>query len=93
MTKTEILETLKKQGINNYEAMVATSCESAYDRFTKKQQQKISYDDFCDLCNDLWLDNEGSQGLTTIADCVVDHYKEYKTLPESVMDIDEFLPF
>lgn len=93
MTKTEILETLKKQGIDKQEAFIATACEAAYKRFSKKQREKISYEDFCDLCNDLWLDNEGSQGLTSVADCVVDYYKEYKALPESVMDIDEFLPF
>ena len=87
MTYVEILKLLKKNGVDTYDAMVAASCDSAWDNVEKKIAKKLKFDynDFCDLCNSIWLDTE-EESLTEIADLVAEFINENEKAPE---DYDE----
>lgn len=90
-TYTSILALLKKNKIKTYDAYVATACDEAWNRMKNKKiidnEPFITYDMFCNTCENLWLDCEDDTGLTAIADMVAGYYANTKTFPEEITDI------
>lgn len=100
MTHTEILKLLKTNKIDTYDAMIATSCDAAYENLSKKVQKKLDYDRFCEICDDLWCDCEDPLSVSAIADAVVDLFEDCKDEDEitdmidniSINDVIDYLP-
>lgn len=88
-TLNKLKEVFKGEELNGNTIMVATSCDSAYKEYnlSKLKKIKVSFDDFCDCCNDIWLDCEDGTGLTTIADMVAEYITENKDFPSSYSDV------
>lgn len=91
MTYSEILSLLKKNKVDTYDAMVATSCDSAWGTIKhskiKQAIPSLTYDMFCNTCENLWLDCEEDTGLTAIADLVANYLIIHKRFPEEIIDI------
>ncbi len=84
---TNIIKLLTDNGLSTQDAFIATSCDAAYEELDDKT---ISFDDFCDVCNEMWLDCSDDTGLTTIADKVAYYTNDNGGLPE---DYEELLDY
>jgi hypothetical protein len=83
----KIIETLKANGISTQEAFIATSCDTA---FGELDDNTISFDNFCSVCYDMWLDCNEDTGLTTIADKVAYYTNDNGHLPESFTELLDY---
>ena len=84
MNKMDIIDTLTEQGIDIYDAIIATSCHSAWEgvRDTKTfVKLGIDFDKFCEICNNLWLEAGDDHGLTSLADQVAGFILDNKKIP------------
>ena len=87
---TEILDLLKKHKVDTYHAFVATACDSAWNIITENEAKPdITYDEFAEACEAIWIDDIGVTSLTVIADRFADFYFMNDKLPESFEDIEE----
>jgi hypothetical protein len=90
MTYSEILRKLEEMGERGTNtAMVATSCDSAYESYEEElREYNINYDEFCSICEDIWMDCEDNTGITVIADCVAEYICDHDgETPERYVDI------
>lgn len=100
MTHTEILNLLKNNKVDTYDAMIATSCDAAYENLSKKVQKKLDYDSFCYICDDIWRDCDEPFSVSTIADAVADLFEDCRSDGEiiymidniSIEDVVDYLP-
>lgn len=101
MTYTEILKLLKTNKVDTYDAMIATSCDAAYENLSKKIQKKLDYNRFCNICDDIWRDCEDPFSISAIADAVVDLFEDCESDDEitdmidniSIEDVVDYLPY
>lgn len=87
MEYTKILELLKKHKVSTYDAMIATSCDGAWKNVEKSGVREklftLTYDSFCNVCENIWLDCEEDTGLSTIADKVAKYIIDHEIIPDS----------
>lgn len=87
MTPLGIIKLLEKNNVDMYDAVVATSCFSAWECLDEEVQKKTSFTEFCKECSALWLDWQDDSGLTKIADMVGSYLTDYGTYPEDESDL------
>ena len=86
MTREKILNILVRENINQYDCYIVCGCFEAFKNI--KVSYKCSFECFCNVVEDIWLDSENTS-ITTIADCVSDYANENEgLLPESIEDLD-----
>ena len=86
MKYEEILKLLTDNGVDSYDAMVATSCDEAWKELDEVALE-ITYDDFCSCCESCWQDCWDDTGLTAIADKVASYTIIHKRLPDNYAEI------
>ena len=95
MKYENILELLKKHKVSSYRAMVACSCDEAWKTIKESGVLEIipdfDYEQFCDLCNSVWLSWETGTGLTSIADAVANYIIEMESIPDPGEDYDNIM--
>ena len=92
MTYENIIKLLKKNKVNTSNAFVATSCDAAWDENKEEIHKKhpdMTFDDFCNIADDMWGDCEDSTGLSTIADWVASWLIDHKKEPEYYYELYE----
>lgn len=89
MTYTKILNLLKTNKVDIYDACIATSCDSAYDDLPKKVTKRLDYDKFCEICDDIWRDCEEPIGITAIAEAVAYLFRDCRSDGEITYMIDK----
>lgn len=85
MTYTNIIELLKKHKVITSTAFVAVSCESAWEEYKEDilgKHPDMTFNKFCDIANDMWIDCEDSTGLSTIADWVAEWLIDHDEAPD-----------
>ncbi len=94
MTYENIIKLLKQHKVSTSSAFVATSCDSAWydnEEEIKERHPEMTFDDFCNIADDMWGDCDDSTGLSTIADWVADWLINHDEEPESFSDLyDEY---
>lgn len=87
MKYIKILELLKKHKVSTYGAMIATSCDRAWKKVEESGVREklftLTYDSFCGVCENIWLDCEEDTGLTVIADKVAEYIIDHEVIPDS----------
>ena len=94
MTYKNIIKLLKKHKVSTTAAHLATSCDSAWDENEeeiKERHPDMTFDDFCNIADNMWCDCEDNTGLTTIADWVAAWLIGHDEEPDSYSDLyDEY---
>lgn len=84
----EILDFLSKNNINTSDAMVASTCDSAWLEIKDSGEcEWLDFDRFCSACYDVWMDSEDDTGLSRIADMVAEYAINRSELPSSYDDL------
>ena len=90
MTYENIIKFLKENKINTSAAFVATSCDAAWDVYGNEIQEKhpdMTFNEFCNIADDMWNDCEDSTGLTVIADWVADWLINHDEAPDNFCEL------
>ena len=92
MTYENIIKLLKKHKVSTSSAFVAVSCDSAWAEYEEEIHEKhpdMTYDEFCNIADDMWCDCDDSTGLSTIADWVAMWLRDNNEELESYSDLYE----
>lgn len=94
MTYENIIKLLKKHKVSTTSVFVATSCNAAWDENKeeiKERHPDMTFDDFCNIADDMWGDCEDGTGLSTIADWVAAWLIDNDEEPDNFCDLyDEY---
>ena len=91
---TRAIRVLKENKIDTGIGHIACACDAAWATIVKKEiKEEVTYDDFCETCQEIWLDCEEGYGVTTLADKVAYYLNRTGELPDAYYDIyDEEAP-
>lgn len=90
MTYENILKLLKEHKVSTNSAYIATSCDAAWDENEEEIREKhpdMTYDDFCNIADEMWGDCDDNTSLTTIADWVALWLIDNDEAPESFYEL------
>ena len=92
MNHEQILNLIKENKIDTGEAMVACSCDEAWENNKEnilKKHKDYTYDKFCALVGSMWYDCEDNTGVTVIADWVAQYLSNNKDEPDDYYELYE----
>lgn len=93
ITKQDILDFLQQNKLDNYAVFVVASCVDPWRLLQKSghlnDNPMITFDMFCNTCENLWLDCEDHRGLTEIADEVTNYFIKNGGFPETLSDFGD----